>query len=113
MLRHIILATAFSPALRIKTHLLPQAHDLETLKVVEVPPLLGLLTLLGELAVVELLLELLGVPLLLESGGAGATGELLKNEAGEGQVRERSGVTGDNSLGAGGGTLDEDLSHSC
>lgn len=92
-----------------KTHLLPQAHDLETLKVVEVSPLLGLLTLLGKLAVVELLLKLLGLPLLLERGGTGATGKLLKDETSKRQVRERSRVTRDNSVGGGGGAVNENL----
>lgn len=91
------------------THLLPEAHDLETLEVVEVPPLGGLLTLLGVVAVVELLFDLLGLPLLPEGGGAGATGQLLEDEAGERQVRERSGLAGNDVLGVGGGTLNENL----
>ena len=96
-----------------QTHLLPEAHDLEALEVVEVPPLDGLFTLLGVVAVVELALNLLGLELLLEGDSAGATGKLLDNEAGERQVRERSGVAGDRGLDGGSGTLNEDLSCSC
>jgi hypothetical protein len=66
-----------------KTHLLPEAHDLEALEVVQVSPLGGLLTLLGEVALVELALDLLGLPLLPEGNSAGTAGELLDNEAGE------------------------------
>ena len=96
-----------------KTHLLPEAHDLEALEVVEVSPLGLLSALLGVVAVVELALDLLGVPLLLDGDGASATGELLKDEAGERQARERGGVAGDRGLDGGSGTLNEDLSCSC
>jgi hypothetical protein len=96
-----------------QTHLLPEAHDLEALEVVEVSPLGLLSALLGVVAVVELALDLLGLELLLEGDGASATGELLDDEAGEGQVRERSGVAGDGGLDGGSGTLNEDLSCSC
>ena len=95
------------------TNLLPEAHDLEALEVVEVPPLGLLSALLGVVAVVELALDLLGLELLLEGDSASATGELLDNEAGEGQVGERSGVAGDGGLDGGSGTLNEDLSCSC
>lgn len=95
------------------THLLPEAHDLEALEVVEVPPLGDLLALLGVVGVVELALDLLGLPLLLEGDGASSAGELLKNEAGERQVRERGGVARDGGLDGGSGTLNEDLSCSC
>jgi hypothetical protein len=73
-----------------KTHLLPEAHDLEALEVVQVSPLGGLLTLLGEVALVELALDLLGLPLLPEGNSAGTAGELLDNEAGERDGRERA-----------------------
>ena len=96
-----------------QTHLLPEAHDLEALEVVEVSPLGLLSVLLGVVAVVELALNLLGLELLLEGDSAGATGKLLDNEAGERQVRERSGVAGDRGLDGGSGTLNEDLSCSC
>ena len=96
-----------------KTHLLPEAHDLEALEVVEVSPLGLLLALLGVVGVVELALDLLGLPLLLEGNGASATGELLKDEAGERQVGERGGVTGNSGLDGGSGTLNENLSCSC
>jgi len=92
-----------------KTHLLPEAHDLEALEVVEVSPLGLLRALLGVVAVVELALDLLGLPLLLKGNGASSAGELLKNEAGERQVRERSGVTRDRGLDGGSGTLNKDL----
>ena len=96
-----------------KTHLLPEAHDLEALEVVEVPPLGLLSALLGVVAVVELALDLLGLELLLEGDSASATGELLDDEAGERQAGERGGVTGDRGLDGGSGTLNEDLSDSC
>ena len=96
-----------------QTHLLPEAHDLEALEVVEVSPLGLLSALLGVVAVVELALDLLGIPLLLEGDGASSAGELLDNEAGERQVRERSRVAGDRGLEGGSGTLNEDLSCSC
>ena len=96
-----------------QTHLLPEAHDLEALEVVEVSPLGLLSALLGVVAVVELALDLLGLELLLKGDSAGAAGELLDDEASERQVRERSRVAGDGSLDGGGGTLNEDLSCSC
>jgi hypothetical protein len=99
-----------STILPSNTDLLPEAHDLEALEVVQVPPLGGLLTLLGEVAVVELALDLLGLPLLLQGDGAGSAGELLENEAGERQNRERGGVAGDGGLNGGSGTLNKDLS---
>jgi hypothetical protein len=102
-----------SIALSSKTNLLPEAHDLEALEVVEVSPLGLLLALLGVVAVVELALDLLGLPLLLEGNGASATGELLKDEASERQDRERSGVAGDRGLDGGSGTLNENLECSC
>jgi hypothetical protein len=96
-----------STILPSNTDLLPEAHDLE---VVQVSPLGGLLTLLGEVAVVELALDLLGLPLLLQGDSAGSAGELLENEAGERQNRERGGVAGDGGLDGGSGTLNKDLS---
>ena len=93
-----------------QTHLLPEAHDLEALEVVEVSPLGLLSALLGVVAVVELLLDLLGLPLLLDGGGAGSAGKLLDNETGERDGRERGGVARDRCLGGGGGTVNEDLS---
>jgi hypothetical protein len=96
-----------------KTHLLPEAHDLEALEVVQVSPLGGLLTLLGEVALVELALDLLGLPLLPEGNSAGTAGELLDNEAGERDGRQRGGVARDGELGGGSGTLNEDLSCEC
>ena len=97
----------------LQTHLLPEAHNLEALEVVEVSPLGDLLALLGVVAAVELLLDLLGLPLLLEGDGASSAGELLEDEAGERQARERSGVARDGGLDGGSGTLNEDLSCSC
>lgn len=96
-----------------KTNLLPEAHDLEALEVVEVSPGGDLGTLLGVVAVVELLLDLLGLPLLLQRGGAGSARKLLEDEAGERQVGEGLGVAGDNCLGVGGRTFDKDLSNLC
>lgn len=97
----------------IHTNLLPEAHDLEALEVVEVSPLGLLSALLGVVAVVELALDLLGLPLLLEGDGASSTGKLLNNEAGERHAREGGGVAGDRGLDGGSGTLNEDLSYSC
>jgi len=93
-----------------QTHLLPEAHDLETLEVVEVSPLGDLLALLGVVAAVELLLDLLGLPLLLDGGGAGGARKLVDDETGERDVRERGGVARNRRLGGGGGTVDKDLS---
>lgn len=93
-----------------KTHLLPEAHNLEALEVVEVSPLGDLLALLGVVAAVELLLDLLGLPLLLDGGGAGGAGKLVDDETGERDVRESGGVARDRCLGGGGGTVNEDLS---
>ena len=92
------------------TNLLPEAHDLEALEVVEVSPLGDLLALLGVVAAVELLLNLLGLPLLLDGGGAGGAGKLVDNETGERDVGERGGVARDRGLSGGGGTVDKDLS---
>ena len=94
----------------LQTHLLPEAHNLEALEVVEVSPLGDLLALLGVVAVVELLLDLLGFPLLLDGGGAGGAGKLVDHETGERDVGERGGVARDRGLGGGGGTVDKDLS---
>ena len=91
------------------THLLPQAHDLEALEVAELPPPGGLLASLSIVAALPLLLNLLSIPLLLERGGAGASGELLDDETGEGEVGERLGVARDDVLLLRGRTLDKDL----
>jgi hypothetical protein len=93
-----------------QTHLLPEAHDLEALEVVEFSPLGLLSALLGVVGVVELALDLLGLELLLEGDSAGAAGKLLDDEASERQAGERGGVTGDSGLDGGSGTLDKDLS---
>ena len=94
----------------LQTHLLPEAHNLEALEVVEVSPLGDLLALLDVVAAVELLLDLLGLPLLLDGGGAGGAGKLVDHETGERDVGERGGVARDRGLGGGGGTVDKDLS---
>lgn len=91
------------------THLLPQTHDLEALEVIELPPPDGLLASLSVVAALPLLLDLLRIPLLLERGGTGASGKLLDDETGEGEVGKRLGVARDNVLLLGRGTLDKDL----
>merc|ERR1711939_636663 len=53
---------------RLEPCLLPQNHDLEALKVVELPSAHKLRARLGRLAVGPLLLDLLVVPQLLQSG---------------------------------------------
>lgn len=104
-------ASVWHPYVHIfsKTHLLPESHNLEALKVGELLPLDGALTVLCPGAVVPCLLNTRLLPGSLEGGVAGGTGKLLDDDGGKGDVGERDGVTGDGALGLGGRTLNQDL----
>ena len=92
------------------THLLPDLHDLEALKVGELPPLLELSTLLGPAALCPLLLNLVLLPLLCDKATSGGAGQLGDDDGGEGELGEGNLLTGDGGLL--GGTIDKDLSGS-
>lgn len=98
--------TPASPGPQI-TYLLPQLHDLEPLEVVQLPPLLERSALLGPSALVELLLDLVLLPLLRDVADTGGTGQLGDNDGGEGELGEGDFLTGDGGLL--GGTIDKDL----
>lgn len=89
------------------THLLPQLHDLEPLEVVQLPPLLERSALLGPGALVELLLDLVLLPLLRDVADTGGTGQLGDDNGGEGQLGEGDFLAGDRGLC--GGTINKDL----
>ena len=81
-----------------KAGLLPQLHNFEPLEVVQLPPCLELSTLLCPGARGELLVDLVSLPLLLDNANAGSTGELRNDNRGEGEVGERSSVSGNGSI---------------
>jgi hypothetical protein len=89
------------------THLLPQLHDLEPLEVVQLPPLLERSALLGPGALVELLLDLVLLPLLRNVADTGGAGQLGDDDGGEGELGEGDFLTGDGGLL--GGTINKDL----
>lgn len=78
----------------LEPRLLPQHHNLEPLEVIELlsPGHLGLV--LRVCAVEEFALDVLAVPLLLESGVADRERE-LDDDGGEGELGERCGVAWD------------------
>ena len=94
----------------MSTYLLSQSEDLEALKVGQVLPPLGALSVLRVVALSPLAIDLVLLPQLLDGTSAGSTGELGDNEVGEGSVGERKDVTGDDLLLFGGGTVNQDLS---
>lgn len=89
------------------THLLPQLHDLEPLEVVQLPPLLERSALLGPGALVELLLDLVLLPLLRNVADTGGTGQLGDDDRGERELGEGDFLTGNGGLL--GGTINKDL----
>ena len=99
----------FLPFACDSTHLLPESHNLEALKVVELLPLDTALAVLCPGAVVPDFLNTSLLPGGANGSVAGTTGKLLDNDGGEGDVCERDGVAGDDSLGLGGGTVNKDL----
>lgn len=89
------------------THLLPQLQDLEPLEVVQLPPLLERSALLGPGALVELLLDLVLLPLLRNVTDTGGAGQLGDDDRSEGELGEGNFLTGDGGLL--GGTINKDL----
>jgi hypothetical protein len=89
------------------TYLLPHLHDLEALKVVESPPLGKGRALLGPRALVELLLDLVLLPLLRDVADTALAGKLGDDNGCQGEFRKRNFLAGDGGLL--GGTIDEDL----
>lgn len=106
-----IASTPISPSLSDSraTNLLPQPHDLEALEVVQRPALGDPVLVLRPCALAELLLDLGGLPDLLNGTVASTTGELGDDDGSQGQVGERSGVAGHDLVGGGTGSIDEDL----
>ena len=98
----------FQPAAWISaTYLLPQLHDLEPLEVVQLPPLLERSALLGPGALVELLLDLVLLPLLRDVANTGSTRQLGDNNRGKGELGKGDFLTGDRGLL--GRTINKDL----
>lgn len=91
------------------TNLLPQPHDLEALEVVERPALGDSVLVLRPCALAELLLDLGGLPDLLNDTVASTAGELGDDDGSQGQVGEGRSVTGHSLLGGGSGAIDENL----
>lgn len=91
------------------TYLLSQAEDLEALKVGQVLPPVGALSLLDVVALSPFAVDLVLLPQLPHGAGAGSTGELRDDEVGEGGLGERKDVTGDDLLLFGGRTINQDL----
>lgn len=91
------------------TYLLSQAEDLEALKVGQVLPPVGALSLLDVVALGPLAVDLVLLPQLSHGASAGSTGELGDDEVGEGGLGERKDVTGDDLLLFGGRTINQDL----
>ncbi len=89
------------------TYLLPQLQNLEPLEVVQLPPLLERSALLGPGAFVELLLDLVLLPLLRNVADTGGAGQLGDDDGGEGELGEGDFLTGDGGLL--GGTINKDL----
>jgi hypothetical protein len=89
------------------TYLLPHLHDLESLKVVQSPPLLHRRALLSPCALIELLLNLVLLPLLCDVADTAGTGKLGDDDGSEGELGERDLLAGDESLL--GGTIDKHL----
>lgn len=98
-----------SPGTQI-TYLLPQLQDLEPLEVVQLPPLLERSALLGPGALVELLLDLVLLPLLRNVADTGGAGKLGNDDGGKGELGKSDFLTGDGCLL--GGTIDKDLCRS-
>ena len=89
------------------TYLLPHLHDLEALKVVQSPPLLHSRTLLGPCALVELLLDLVLLPLLRDVANTGGAGQLGDDDGCKREFGKRDFLARDGGLLR--GTIDEDL----
>ena len=80
------------------TYLLPHLHDLEALKVVQSPPLLHSRTLLGPCALVELLLDLVLLPLLRDVADTAGAGKLGDDNGCQRQLGERDILAGNGGL---------------
>ena len=91
------------------TYLLPESHDLEALKVVQVLPSLGALGLLGVVALGPLAVDLVLLPQLSHGAGTSSAGQLGDDERSEGGVGERENVTGHDLVLLGRGAVNEDL----
>lgn len=91
------------------THLLLQSHDLESLEVGEIPPLVLGLCLLGPAGLGPLLIDLGLGPQLLDGTGTGGAGETVDGEGSEGDGGKSDGVTGNNRALLAGRTVDQSL----
>lgn len=89
--------------LDFETSLLLEDHDLEAVKVVEGPSLVGGIDSLGESGCSPLSLDVLLLPDLGDDTGTGSTGQLGDDDAGEADVCEGERLAGDV------GRVDQDL----
>lgn len=89
--------------------LLLQAQDLESVKVGQVAALLLLVLGLGPAALLPLGVDLGLLPELLDDTGAGGTGQLLDDERCEEDLRKADSLSGDDELGVGRGTVNQNL----
>ena len=94
---------------KLKTHLLPQPHNLEPLEIRQLPPPRAPRPAQRPRALLPRLVHLRRRPLLADRAGARALGDLGHDHVREGYVREGGGVAGDERGGGGGGAVYEDL----
>jgi len=94
---------------RRATDLLPQLQDLESLKVVELLPLLVLSALLCPCGLRPLLVHLSLRPCRLDGADSSAAGELGENDRGERQVGEGCGLARDTAVLR--GAVNQHLAH--
>lgn len=95
--------------LLLETDLLPQSHNLESLKVGKSPSLCALVPALGKWCFCPLLLDFLCLPLSCQWAMPDGAGNLLHDDRCEGEVRQLCGVAGNCEGGIFGGTVNEDL----
>lgn len=89
--------------------MLLEKHNLEPIKVGQVPPLLGRLALESPRRLLPLGNDFGSVENLLDGRSTGGTGELLQDVRGEDETTVGEGLTGDTSRG----TVDESLYREC
>ena len=92
-----------------QTYLLAKSEDLEALEVGQVLPPLDAQGLLSKVALSPLAVDFVLLPELAHGASAGGAGQLGDDEVGEGGVRERKDVAGNDLLLLGGGTVNQNL----
>lgn len=93
----------------LESALLLQAQDLEAVEVGQVAALLLLVLGLGPAALLPLGVDLGLLPELLDGTSAGSTGQLLNDKRCEEDVRQVDSLSGDDELGVGGRTVNQNL----